>query len=216
MVFLFTFDAESVVERKNPLGLIRAFRAAFKNVSDVRLVLKLARGGEGVRRSLREASGNDDRLVLIDTVLDRSEIHSLIAACDCYVSLHRAEGFGLTIAEAMALGKPVIATSYSGNADFMTPTNSLQVGYELIELERDFGPYPRGSRWADPDLRQASEFMRSTYENREWARSIGERAARDIWEYLSPESIGRRITARLTAIAPRLRHRMNASLFGRS
>lgn len=198
-VFLFMFDAHSVVERKNPSGVIQAFKRAFPTDPDVRLVLKLAHGTRRIQQALQDEAG-DSRIVVIDRVFDREEINSLIEVSDCYVSLHRSEGFGLTLAEAMALGKPVIATGYSANLDFMNASNSLLVQYEMVRLARDFPPYPRGSPWADPDIDHAAELMQAVYENPHRARQIGQRARRDIWAYLSPDVVGARIRERLAMI----------------
>ena len=105
--------------------------------------------------------------------------HSM-AACDCYVSLHRCEGFGLTMAEAMYFGKPCIATGYSGNLDFMTPFNSYPVGYRLVELERDWGPYEAGDHWAEPDVEHAAALMDEVYTRHAEAAARGSLAASDI------------------------------------
>lgn len=214
VIFLFMFDVHSILARKNPSGVIRAFKQAFGTEDDVRLVLKLVHGDRTMRTTLADEA-QDSRILVIDQVLERAELNSLIEVCDCYVSLHRSEGFGMTMSESMALGKPVIATGYSGNMDFMTPCNSFLVGYDLVELERDYGPYPRGSLWADPDLDHASRLMRLVYEDREQAHRVGQRAARDIWRYLSPEAVGARMARRLKLIADRLDGRPNRTIFGR-
>ena len=214
VIFLFMFDVHSVVARKNPSGLITAFKRAFGREDDVRLVLKLVHGDRKIRKALSDEAA-DSRVVVIDRVMERAEINSLIQVSDCYVSLHRSEGFGMTMAEAMALGKPVVATAYSANVDFMTPNNSFLVGYELVQLEKDYGPYPRGSVWADPDLGHASGLMRHVYENREHAREVAQRGSRDIWRYLSPEAVGERIVRRLELIGGRLDVGAGVTLFGR-
>lgn len=198
-VFLFMFDVHSVLARKNPAGVIEAFRRAFPVQEDVRLVLKIAHGDAGVRKGLQDLAG-DSRVVIIDAVLPKAEVNSLIGCCDCYVSLHRSEGFGLTIAEAMALGKPVIATAYSGNVDFMNPDNSLMVGYELVMLTEDHGPYPRGSVWAEPNSQHASGLLRRIYEDPELGRRLGHRAQRDIMRYLSPSAVGALVAQRLALV----------------
>jgi SAM-dependent methyltransferase len=112
--------------------------------------------------------------VLADGYVSGERLASLTAACDCYVSLHRSEGFGLTIAEAMALGKPAIATGYSGNLAFMDAGSSFLVPYALTELERAVGPYPAGTVWAEPDLEVAAELLREVAEDPERARERGE------------------------------------------
>jgi glycosyltransferase involved in cell wall biosynthesis len=133
-------------------------------------------------------------------VFDREEVLSLIELSDCYVSLHRSEGFGLTLAEAMALGKPVIATAHSANTDFMNVGNSLLVRYQLVRLERDLPPYPRGSVWADPDVEHAAELMRTVYQDPDRARRLGERGRDEVMAYLSPQAAGARMAERLALI----------------
>jgi glycosyltransferase involved in cell wall biosynthesis len=196
-VFLFIFDAHSIVERKNPRGLIAAFRRAFPDEPDARLVLKVVHATADLVAELRAA---DPRVVVLDRVLDRDEVGALIRLSDCYVSLHRSEGFGLTMAEAMALGKPVIATGYSSNLDFMNVGNSLLVRYDLVRLERDHPPYPRGSVWAEPDVAHAAELMRAVYEDPVMARRLGERAREDVMRYLSPQRVGERVRERLALV----------------
>jgi glycosyltransferase involved in cell wall biosynthesis len=124
-------------------------------------------------------------------------VNTLYYLCDCYVSLHRSEGFGLTPAEAMCAGKPVIATAYGGNVDFMTSENSYLAKYKLIEIDRDYHPYLKGFVWADPDLDHAAELMRHVYENREEAKNIGRKAREDVLRLLHPRIVGDLIKQRL-------------------
>jgi len=201
-VFLFIFDFLSVFERKNPLGLVEAFKKAFSNREDVVLVLKCMNSKyypQELARLKQAIEGLNIRL--IDTHLNREEINALLALSDCYVSLHRSEGFGLTIAEAMYLGKPVIATGYSGNMEFMNVNNSFPVKYRLIELEKDYGPYKKGNIWADPDVEHAAELMRLVYEKQGLAAEKGQRASIDIRTYMNPAIAGREILARLLRVA---------------
>ena len=180
-VFLYMFDVSSQAERKNPFGAIRAFRRAGFERDEAVLVLKFTNAEydrDAVRRLHEESAGLN--VVLLDGYMDRSELWGLLATADCYLSPHRSEGFGLTILEAMRLGKPVIATAYSGNTDFMTPENSFPLSYRLITLDRDYGPYMRGASWADPDLDEAARLMRLVVEQPDVARARGEQAARDI------------------------------------
>jgi hypothetical protein len=137
---------------------------------------------------------------IIDGVFSRSEVNSLMQAADCYVSLHRSEGFGLTMAEAMSLGKPVIATSYSGNLEFMSQANSYPVKYKLTAIETPQGPYREG-QWANPDVGHAAELMRFVFENRNEAKAVGRRARADILRNLSPASTGEFMRNRLLRIA---------------
>ena len=199
--FLFIFDLFSYVERKNPFAVIDAFRRAFQGRDDVLLVLKFSNpewNKEGRQQIAEAIKGLNVKL--IDGYLDKDEVHALMNLSDCYVSLHRSEGFGLPLAEAMYLGKPVIATGYSSNTDFMTVNNSFLVKYDLVKIEKDIGPYKKGNVWAEPDTGHAAELMRLVFENRELARRTGERAAADIRKNLSPEATGRVIKERLQRI----------------
>lgn len=163
-IFLHMSDVLSIPERKNPLGVVQAFLKAFSDQpeADVLLVLKLSNLDRQPQLS-QEIIGvmeREPRIRLINDYLDRNTLNNLMNVSDCYVSLHRAEGFGLPMAEAMYLGKPVIATHWSGNADFMTEQNSLPVGYQLVVLQEDFGPYKKGQHWAQPDVDDAARKMK--------------------------------------------------------
>jgi glycosyltransferase involved in cell wall biosynthesis len=116
------------------------------------------------------------------------------------VSLQRSEGFGLTLAEAMSLEKPVIATAYSGNLDFMTPANSLLVKYTLTKLDPAYGSYPKGAVWAEPDLDHAAELMRRVYEDRPAAQEVGHQARQDVLRPLHPRVVGAMMKDRLLEI----------------
>jgi glycosyltransferase involved in cell wall biosynthesis len=200
-LFLFMFDMASIMERKNPLGVIRAFRQAFGPRDGAALAIKVARGAcypEDRARLNRAAA--DAGVTLIDQSLTREEANGLLNACDCYVSLHRAEGFGLTMAEAMLLGKPVIATGYSGNLDFMSSANSLLVNYEMVAITQDLPYYRKGWRWAEPSVGQAAAWMRWVYEHPDEGRALGARARADATRSLSLQAAGERMLQRLRAI----------------
>ncbi|GAA4337701.1 glycosyltransferase family 4 protein [Variovorax defluvii] len=199
--FLFSFHMVSVMERKNPLGLIRAFRQAFRKGEAVRLVLKTSFGDRHPvqMRELRAAAAGAP-ITLIDEVYSPDEVLSLMNACDAYVSLHRSEGLGLTMAEAMLMGKPVIATGFSGNVDFMDADNSLLVPYRLVPLGTSIPPYDAGLHWAEPSLAEAARMMRRLYDDRGWARELGVRASASARANLSLEAAGQRIAARLAEI----------------
>jgi glycosyltransferase involved in cell wall biosynthesis len=147
----------------------------------------------------------------MDAVLPRRATHSLMSVADCYVSLHRSEGFGLTMAEAMYCGKPVIATAYSGNVDFMTHENSFLIPYRLIEIDRDHGPYKAGYEWADPDVDRAVEVMRYVEKNRAAAAAVGERGRAHVSANLAPAAIGEQLRKRLDELgfAPSERYPAN-------
>lgn len=200
-MFLFMFDYYSVVERKNPHAIIEAFRRAFRPEEPAVLVIKSLNGDISPYSSARlKEVARGFPVIFLDQYMSRQECWGLLAACDAYVSLHRSEGFGLTLAEAMGLGKPVIATDYSGNADYMTAENSFPVQYRLKELERNYGPYKKGNVWADPEVDHAVGLMREAYDNPDHAKEIGLRAARDIARTYGPREIGRRIRKRLVEI----------------
>ncbi len=202
--FFFMFDFHSFMERKNPLGLIEAFKRAFTPRDDALLLLKCSHSEgapEELRRLQEAARGANIRLT--DRVLSREQTRQLMARADCYVALHRAEGFGLPLAEAMLMEKPVIATAYSGNTDFMTADNSFPVRYTLIPIGRDHGPYKKDFVWADPDVAHAAELMRAVYDDREHAAAIGRRARRDILATLSPAAIGKSVERHLLTLTGR-------------
>jgi|SRR5215218_448396 len=201
-LFLFAFDYDSVVERKNPLGLIEAFTKAFAPGEGASLVLKTLHGDrhpEAHARVAAAAAGHPD-VHLLEQVLPREEKDALMASCDCYVSLHRAEGFGITLAEAMWLGKPTIATGYSGNLDFMTPENSYLVDSRLTEIGPGNEPYPEDGEWAQPSVAHAAKLMREVFDHPERARAVGELGRRGIVGTRSPEAAGRELARRLVRV----------------
>ncbi|REJ73874.1 MAG: glycosyltransferase [Acidobacteria bacterium] len=201
-VFLFNFDPNSSIERKNPFGLVEAFRRAFHPRDEVTLWIRAAHGhrrevADGLRRLAAsiDATGLDIRLDL--RRLDRVDLLRMVSACDAYVSLHHAEGFGYTCAEAMAYGRPTIASGYSGNLDFMDEENSYLVDCEVGEVEIPEGPFVRGSLWGMPDLDHAAHQLRSVYRHPREAARRGRRAALEVKNDLAPETVGRRIQALL-------------------
>ncbi len=200
-VFLFMFDVSSQIERKNPRAVLRAFRQADLAHDQAVLVLKFTNSGhdpDAVRLLRHEAEGLN--VVMMDGYMDRADLGALLNVADCYVSLHRAEGYGLTMAEAMLLGKPVIATAYSGNMEFMTPETAFLVDYKEVPLLRDYGPYLRGSVWADPDVAHAGRLMRDVVKKRDRAAAVGARAAAYVAEHHHPARTGQAVRRRLEAI----------------
>ncbi len=137
---------------------------------------------------------------MIDRYLTPNDNGSLTAACDCYVSLHRSEGFGLGMAEAMWHGKPVIATGYSGNLDFMTPSNSLLVDHRLVPIGPGAAPYPPEGEWAEPDVEHAATLMRGVFDDRRRAAALGRTAASEIRRTHSPDAAGALMLRRLESI----------------
>lgn len=202
-LFLAMFDTRSVLQRKNPMGVLRAFKTAFADeTSRVSLVMNFNNHdvNDPLFQELRKEIGSDDRVVVLEGAKDRDHVTSLINACDCFVSLHRSEGFGLGPAEAMSLGKPAIITNWSGNTDYMTADNCLPVDYELVQLGRDYGPYKAHQHWAEPNLEQAAHWMKKIAHDPDLASRIGARARETINSDFSPEAVGKKIQARLEEI----------------
>jgi glycosyltransferase involved in cell wall biosynthesis len=202
-LFLFVFDYLSTIQRKNPVGLIEAFKRAFLPGEGPQLLIKTI---NAPLRPLAEeevlwaAHGRSD-IHVIDRSLSAVELSGLMAACDCYASLHRAEGFGLTMAEAMAIGKPVIATGYSGNVDFMNASNSLLVDYAIGRVGPECEIYPPEGEWADPSVEHGAELMRRVHDDRDAAAVLGARARADIARQLSPAATGAAMRRRLEALS---------------
>jgi glycosyltransferase involved in cell wall biosynthesis len=201
-LFLFTFDFSSFAARKNFRGCIEAFHTAFPESEEASLVIKTIRHPHHKREfwDLLRAIGDDRRIFLIDRVLRRPELHELMAACDSFVSLHRSEGFGLGVAEAMYLGKPVIATNYSGNVDFTKPENSCLVDYRLVPVKPGEYLFPEGQVWADPNLDQGAMYMRRLVDDRDYAKQLGAAAAEFIRRQHSTQAAGKRYAQRLKQI----------------
>ncbi len=199
-LFLYTFDCNSYLARKNPLAAIRAFQAAFpRGVEPAALVLKGMNAREGDARwgALAEAAAPDGRILFLHGTLDRGDVLGLFAACDAYVSPHRAEGFGRTLAEAMLLGKPVVATGHSGNADFLTPRTGFPLPYRLVPIAPGEYPFGQGLVWAEPDADALARGMRRVFEEPELAARRA-RAGRDlVTARHHPQAVGRAYRERL-------------------
>jgi glycosyltransferase involved in cell wall biosynthesis/2-polyprenyl-3-methyl-5-hydroxy-6-metoxy-1,4-benzoquinol methylase len=201
-LFLFVFDFFSILERKNPIGLIRAFEEAFRPDEGPCLVIKTINGHyrlSDLERIRAATEGRRDILVL-DEYYAADAKNSLVGLCDCYVSLHRSEGLGLTMGEAMGLGKPVIATGYSGNLAFMTPANSYLVDYVMGAVPESCDPYPKGAPWAEPDVSHAADLMRRVYSRPRDAARKGEQARHDILTKHNASVAGAAVARRLDDI----------------
>ncbi len=191
-VFLYVYDYHSTEARKNPTGLIRAFKQAFPPGSGAHLVLKCINADTMFAhhdRVLLEVGDHPD-ISFVDTYLSVGEKNALIALSDCYVSPHRSEGFGLTPAEAMLLGTPVIATNYGGVLEFLTEDNAYLVDYELVQVGDHADPYPPDAVWADPDIDQLAARMRYVFEHPEEAVERAARAATEIRAGHTPRAAG--------------------------
>lgn len=198
-LFLFIYDLNSTQERKNPQAVIAAFRRAFPGGGPVGLVIKTHNPGhhsEAFAALQAQLTGLSNAHLISDT-LPRPAVIELQQTCDCFVSLHRAEGFGLNISEAMFLGKPVIATDWSGTAEFVNASNACPVQYKLAMLDRDHGPYLRGQTWAEPDVEHAAHWMKKVADDAGFRARLGAQAAADIRRLFSPAVVGRRYLQRL-------------------
>jgi glycosyltransferase involved in cell wall biosynthesis len=200
-IFLFSFDPFSFSGRKNPAAVISAFTKAFAGRSDqkhVSLVVKCTNATLAPNELAKLHENIDDRLDIhfFTRELDRREMLGLVSVVDCVVSLHRSEGLGLLIAEAMALGVPVIATDYSATTEMISPATGYPVDYRLIELGPTDYPHARGQVWADPDLAHAAWQMRLVVEQSGNNSGLIERARRFINHEHSMETVRLRHASR--------------------
>lgn len=202
-LFLTLFDLNSYAERKNPRAAIDAFRRSGLAGRGAALVLKVQNvlGNEAEFAALRDAVSDLPETVLLTETLARADVYALEAACDVFVSLHRSEGFGLAVAECMLLGKPVISTDWSATAEFVHASNGCPVRAKLIALDRNHGPYRRGSTWADPDPSHAAEHMQILFSDRALGAKLGAAAQETMRTRFSPSIIGARYRQRLEQIA---------------
>lgn len=192
-LFLFTFDFFSYIDRKNPFASIQAFQKAFdRNRKDVGLVIKVMNGDvkNPKWRKMLEIIDGDPRIVVLNRNMDRSEVLGLFDTCNCFVSLHRSEGFGRGPAEAMYLGKPVIVTNYSGNTDFTLPDNSCLVDFQLVAVSKGQYPFEEGQVWADPSVEHAAWYMDKCVSDSEYCRRLGQAGADYIHTHYNQSVIG--------------------------
>ncbi|AOX16152.1 glycosyltransferase [Kozakia baliensis] len=203
-LFYFSFDFLSYIERKNPEGIVEAFRLMRRRNSGVKaaLVIKTMNGHFAPEKqsAFIELVADDPDIILIDGVLNREDTLSLIACCDCVVSLHRCEGLGLVVAEAMALGIPVISTDYAATTDLVTPQTGFPVDYRLIDIQPGQYPMGEGQRWADPDLGHAAWLMGRVIKDTESARRKAHCARHFIEMHHGREAIVKRQLQRLTEL----------------
>lgn len=199
---LVMYDFHSVQYRKNPQAAVAAFQQAKLAEPSLGLVIKTinAEHHDREREELQETLRDVPDVTIIDAALTRQQTWDLEMCCDILLSLHRAEGFGLILAEMMYLGKPVVATGWSANMDFMDDSNSLPVPFELRPLPRPMGPYEAGVPWAEPDVDYAAAALRRLVNDRELAARLGHNARLAIQRGLDPQVIGARIRERLEII----------------
>lgn len=212
-LFFFNFDSVSFIRRKNPLAVLKAFKLAFPTGAEkAGLVIKTfniaacesrEHGDELAEiAQLKEMAKADSRIRLVSEYFPRNKLLAMTNVCDAYISLHRSEGFGFGMAESMLLGKPVIATNYSGNVDFTRPDNSCLVDYTLIPVGKGEYPYYRaGQVWAEPDVEQAAWYMRQLFENADYCQKIGRAGEEFVKQNHSFQVLGSVYARRLAEIA---------------
>jgi len=190
----FNFDFSSSVFRKNPQGALRAFATAFRNVPDALLVFKTNRADDFPEKrdglfALARSEGIADRFFLLDGFLPQRDVYALTNACDAYLSLHRGEGFGLGVAEAMSLGKPVVVSDCSSTTEFCVEGAALRVPCSVRAVapdEIDHVSYHGVRTCFEPDLNWAAEALRRLYDDSATRRELGEAARREIAGRFSP------------------------------
>ena len=201
-VVLTAFDMASSYVRKNPRAAIAAFQRAFGGDPNCLLVLKVGNAGDAgwAMDDLTDAIAGMNNVLLMQKTLTRGDISALTASADVVLSLHRSEGFGLLLAEAMLLGVPVIATGWSGNVDFMTPDDSVLIDYKLVPVDDPQGTYTlAGTSWADADVEQAAAWLSRLRNDGGLRKNLGERGRVAASTRLSLEAYGRAVESALPA-----------------
>jgi glycosyltransferase involved in cell wall biosynthesis len=202
-LFAFMFDHHSIAARKNALGLVAAFTEAFPPGRNATLLIKTINAAtypETAAELVAAASGHP-AIQVVDIALPASERAALLAGCDCYVSLHRSEGFGLTIAEAMAYGRPVVATGFGGNVDYIDDETGYLVRSTLTPVGEGVPVYPADGVWAEPDLSHAAQLLRSVLADPADAAARGRRAARRIATDHAPAVVGAAVARELARVS---------------
>lgn len=192
VLFFSSFETNSDTARKNPYAAIAAFTKVFKDDDDAYLVIRVnnASGQGQALRRLKDLCAPHPRILLLEQGLDYASVLSLYASCDVLVSLHRAEGMGLVLMEAMSLGKPVIATAWSGNMSYMNHANACLVDYSLIPVEAELPLYSERylgapATWADPDIDHAAAWMHALWQYPQLRQEIGNQARLAMCRYQS-------------------------------
>ena len=190
------YDSRSYAARKNPQAAIKAFAKAFrgKNTRAV-MVIKINNPTPEDLAMIQETMG-DIPYILIKEKLPKAKLNALIQLCDVFISLHRSEGFGLVMAEAMMLGVPTIATNWSANAEYMNDQNSCVVNYDLVPVKGQYQYEQDGYRWAEADISQGAEYLIRLYEDEAYRTQLCARGKKWMEEHYSVEACGAKIKQR--------------------
>ncbi|MFZ6751767.1 glycosyltransferase family 4 protein [Undibacterium sp. Dicai25W] len=204
-VFLFYYDLRSYSARKNPEAIIKAFRKLLQDrpYGHAHLVIKVngvETNPEAFNQLCIALSDIRIHVTLFQKTMSNDEVKNLLRCSDCFISLHRSEGFGFGIAEAMTLGKPVIATAFSGNLDFMDDHVAYGIDYKLIPVKDGEYPHNTGQLWADPDWEQANFHMTNLLDNPGQGRLLGKLARKHMEAKFSYRATGLRYIDRLNDV----------------
>lgn len=199
-LFLLMFDSNSISDRKNPVATIHAFKQAFGNNQDVKLIIKINNPSDNDIKTINSIIGNQDNYCIYTKTMTKKEVNSFISCVDVMVSLHRSEGYGLTMAEAMLLGTPCIATNWSANTEFMNEKNSCLVDYNFEYLTKTVGPYKKGTKWASASTEDAAYYMNKLYTDHEFYQKIRENALKDAKELFDVKNSAELINKRIEEI----------------
>lgn len=206
-LFLMMYDSRSCSERKNPTAVMHAFQQAFTRTErQAGLVIKINHSTKEDETYIRSIMNGYTNIYLIRDRLERNAVNSLIQCVDVVVSLHRAEGFGLVLAEAMLLGTPVIATNWSANTEFMDRETACMVDYRFVTLKKELPPFHAGCRWADPDIEQAAGYMRRLQKDKVFYQELSAQAKAHAKEVFRLERASNRMRNRLEEIYRELGH----------
>ena len=203
-LFFLTYDRNSFVSRKNPRGAYEAFCQAFPraNAGGPKLVVK-AHGKTASHQAssdILDEIGNDERVIIIDEAMSEVQYSALQKSCDALISLHRSEGFGLNILEFMALGKPVIATNYGGNRDFLDKETGFPVDYKRSAIQPGEYPHGVGQSWAEPDYEDAAMALRNVYSQSDEVAEVASNAKARALSAYSSAIVGQLIKERIAQI----------------
>ncbi len=200
-LYILSYDGFSNSDRKNPDAAIAAYREAFPSeLPDVGLIIKATHAGELEMAHLRELMNGYENVYILTDSYSKEEFNSLIKCADAHISLHRSEGFGLVMAEAMFLGTPTVSTNWSANAEFMSEDACCMVPVKIIEIEKETPPYHKGNHWADPDVHVAAEYIRRLHDDKAFYEYKKEAAAKYIRQRMSPERAAGILKERFEAI----------------